>query len=66
MKKVRNITSLRDSLITLYESQINGSIDKAEAKSRNDTAGKIMKAAQLELSYDKHMKKEDMIPFLEK
>ncbi len=65
MSKIKNVSDLRDDLINIYEELKEGKIGLRDAKERNNTAGKIMSSAKLELEYNVYTKSSARIPFLE-
>lgn len=64
-KKIANIDSLRENLLTNYNKLQNGQLTGKEAKNIADMAGKIMSSCKLELQYAKHHNKKKRISFLE-
>lgn len=70
MKKVRNMevpttmTELRDDLLTMYSEIGAGQIKLNMAQEKNNTAGKIVKSASVQLEYAKILKIAPNIPFL--
>ena len=65
MAEINNVKDLRDDLVTIYQSLRNGKIGLREAKESNNTAGKILNAAKLELEYNTFTKSKKKIAFLE-
>lgn len=57
--------NLRDDLIGMYENLKAGKIGLREAKEQNNTAGKILNSAKLELEYNIYAKSKAKIAFLE-
>jgi hypothetical protein len=64
-EKIEKVQDLRDDLIAMYQDIKNGKIGLREAKERNNTAGKILNSAKLELEYNAYTKSKARIQFLE-
>lgn len=64
-KKIENVVDLRDDLISVYNELKSGKIGIRDAKERNNTAGKILNSAKLELEYNVYTKAKAKIAFLE-
>ena len=63
---MKTITDLRNDLIDVYEKTKKGEIELNVAAELSNNAGKIIKTATLELSYNQFTKQPDKrIPFLE-
>ena len=62
---MRNIEELRNGLIGLYDKIKNGEIEHATAKELNNSAGKIINTAKVQLEYASLKKENPEIPFLE-
>jgi len=60
-----NIKDLRDSLIGSFEDLKSGKLKTKEAKELTNLAGKIILSAKTELDYNKFMKAEKKIDFLD-
>ena len=60
-----NIKDLRDSLIDSFEQLKTGKLKTKEAKEQTNMAGKIIMSAKVELDYNKYMKVEKPIDFLD-
>lgn len=60
-----NVKDLRDSLIESFKDLKVGKLKTKEAKELTNLAGKIILSAKTELDYNKFMKKEIQIDFLE-
>jgi hypothetical protein len=65
MRKIENVTDLRDDLLNVYDALRAGKIGLREAKERNNAAGKILSSAKLQLEYNNYTKSSARIPFLE-
>ncbi len=63
--KITNISELRDDILELHNDLRNGKIGLREAKELNNTSGKIIASAKLELEYNSFTKTQKRIPFLE-
>lgn len=59
-----NITNVRDELITVFKGLRDGSIDPKQATETNNTAGKIIASAKVQLSYHALRGETPIIPFL--
>lgn len=64
-RKIENVVDLRDDLISVYNELKTGKIGLRDAKERNNTAGKILNSAKLELEYNVYTKTKAKIAFLE-
>ena len=62
---MKNITELRNELINLFDCIKTNNIDQKVAKEMNSTASKIISSAKLELDYNKQIKNNKKIDFLE-
>ena len=63
---MKNVTDLRNDLLDVYEQTKKGTIDVKIASELANNAGKIIKTAALELSYNQFTKQSDKrIKFLE-
>ncbi len=60
-----NIKDLRDSLLESFDQLKNGNLKTKEAKELTNMSGKIILSAKVELDYNKFMKLERKIDFLE-
>ena len=60
-----NIKDLRDSLIESFGELKEGKLKPKEAKEQTNMAGKIIMSAKVELDYNKFMKTERVIDFLD-
>ena len=65
-KKIETIEDVRDELITLYEEQRSGVIKHSEAKEMNNTMGKLIASAKVQLEYCVFRGDDLDIPFLGK
>lgn len=50
-RKIKTITDLRDSLCDLYTRLLAGTVDRKQAQEINNSAGKILATAKLQLEY---------------
>jgi len=50
-RKIKTITDLRDSLCDLYTKLLTGTVDRKQAQEINNSAGKIIATAKLQLEY---------------
>lgn len=64
-KQIKNVNDLREDLIEMYNNLKEGNIGLRDAKERNNTAGKIMSTAKLQMEYNAYTKSDARIPFLE-
>lgn len=64
MSKINNITDLRDDLLHVYESVKDGKTELAQAKELANIAGKVIKTANIQLDYNKHVGVKTPIPFI--
>ena len=62
---MKNIKDLRDSLIESFEDLKNGKLRTKDAKEITNMSGKIILSAKLELDYNKFMKLDRKIDFLD-
>lgn len=60
-----NIKDLRDSLLESFEELKNGKLKTKEAKEITNMSGKIIMSAKVEMDYNKLMKTDRRIDFLE-
>lgn len=65
MSEIKNVKDLRDDLINTYQGIKTGAVSLREAKERNNTAGKILNSAKIELEYNSYTKSNKKIDFLE-
>lgn len=59
-----NITELRDDLLSVYEDLRNGKISPKDTKEINNTAGKIIASAKVQLEYSSLRNEMPDIDFL--
>jgi adhesin HecA-like repeat protein len=59
-----NITDIRDSLIEVFNKLRDGDIDLKQASEINNTAGKIINTAKVQLAYAALRGEQPIIPFL--
>lgn len=59
------ITDIRDQLIEVFDKLIAGTIDPKEAVEINNTAGKIINSAKVQIAYAALRCEAPYIPFLE-
>ena len=64
-KKINNMTSLTDDLVTVYEQLKSGKITTEEAKERSRVAGKIISACRTQIDYNNTQKNGKKVKFLE-
>ena len=64
MKTIKNIADLSEDLCRLYEDLRGGKIEAKEAIEANNTAGKIISAAKVQLAYHALRGEQPSIPFL--
>lgn len=62
---MKNITELRDALALQYQKVLNGEIDVKVAAELNNTAGKIINSAKVQLEYNVQSKNNKTIKFLD-
>lgn len=62
---IKNITELRNDLLSNYEKLNNKEITVKEAKEITNLSNRIMGSCKLEIGYAKHQNKVASIPFLE-
>lgn len=62
---MKNITELRDALALQYQKVLNGEIDVKVASELNNTAGKIINSAKVQLEYNVQSKNNKTIKFLD-
>lgn len=60
-----NIKDLRDSLLESFDQLKKGNLKTKEAKELTNMSGKIILSAKVELDYNKFMKLERKIDFLD-
>lgn len=65
IKKITGITSLRDDLIQIYQDARAGKTDYTELNAITNVAGKVINTARVQLKYHAHLKRQQIIPFLE-
>lgn len=61
---MKTITGLRNDLLIMFEKLQNGQIDIEMAAEVNNTAGKIINTAKVQLAYHALRKESPNIPFL--
>jgi adhesin HecA-like repeat protein len=59
-----NITDIRDSLIEVFDKLRDGDMDLKQAAEINNTAGKIINTAKVQLAYAALRGEQPSIPFL--
>ncbi len=59
-----NITDIRDSLIEVFDKLRDGDMDLKQAAEINNTAGKIINTAKVQLAYAALRGEQPVIPFL--
>ena len=59
-----NITDIRDSLIEVFDKLRDGDMDLKQAAEINNTAGKIINTAKVQLAYAALRGEQPTIPFL--
>lgn len=59
-----NITNIRDSLIEVFDKLRDGDMDLKQAAEINNTAGKIINTAKVQLAYAALRGEQPSIPFL--
>ena len=64
MSKISNVSSLIVDLSVAYELLRSKEMPLTEAKEIANMAGKLIKAASLQLKYNQYMKINEPIPFL--
>lgn len=62
---MENIKDLRDSLISSFEDLKSGKLKAKEAKEITNMAGKIILSAKTQMDYNKNLKQNRTIAFLE-
>lgn len=62
---MKNIEDLRNELSGLFDMIKQNTIDQKMAKEMNSTAGKIIGTAKVQLDYNKQVKNNKKIDFLE-
>jgi len=62
--KISTITDLRDDLQKVYESLRNNTMEVKEAVEINNTTGKIISSAKIQLAYHSLRKEKPEIPFI--
>jgi hypothetical protein len=65
MKSIKNVTDLRDDMLTVYQDLRDGKIGLREAKTRASVCGQVISSAKLQLEYNAYTKSDAKIPFLE-
>lgn len=60
-----NITDIRDSLIEVFDKLRDGDMDLKQAAEINNTAGKIINTAKVQLAYAALRGEQPTIPFLD-
>lgn len=60
-----NITDIRDQLIEVFNGLRNGTVDIKEAVEINNTAGKIINTAKVQIAYSALRGEAPYIPFLD-
>ncbi len=63
---MKTIKKLREELLSVFDRLKNGEIDLKEAAEMNNTAGKIINTARVELEYSKLRGEKPKIDFLTK
>lgn len=63
---INNMADLIKDLSTAYTSLRQKEMELSEAKEIANMAGKLIKAAAVQLKYNEYMKNNETIPFLEK
>jgi hypothetical protein len=63
-KPMTNITDIRDSLIEVFDKLRDGDMDLKQAAEINNTAGKIINTAKVQLAYAALRGEQPVIPFL--
>lgn len=59
-----NITDIRDSLIEVFDKLRDGDMDLKQASEINNTAGKIINTAKVQIAYAALRGEQPVIPFL--
>lgn len=62
---MKNITELRDALALQYQKVLAGELDVKVAAELNNTAGKIINSAKVQLEYNVQTKNNKTIKFLD-
>lgn len=62
---MKNIKDLRDSLLDSFEQLKSGNLKTKDAKELTNLSGKIILSAKVELDYNKFMKLDRKIGFLD-
>lgn len=65
MKTPNNVKELREDLQRLYAELRNGEADNSTASVTQNTAGKVLAAAKVQLEYNRYTKRTNRIAFLE-
>lgn len=60
-----HIEDIRDELIDVFKGLRNGSVNAKDAVEINNTAGKIISSAKVQIAYHALRKETPSIPFLE-
>jgi hypothetical protein len=63
--KLDNIKDLRDQLIELFKNVKSDKIDLRKAKELNNTSGKMLSTAKLQMEYNVYTQNKAKIKFLE-
>jgi hypothetical protein len=64
MKKVTNITDLRNDMLAAYSAHRSGKIDNDALKTTANMAGKVIGSLKLEIEHQRLIKTHVPIPFL--
>lgn len=64
MSKTTSITELRDDLLKVYDCLRAGTIESKDAKEINNTAGKVIASAKVQLEYAAVRNEKPEIEFL--
>lgn len=62
---MNNIKELRDELIKSFNDLKSGKIKAKDAKELTNISGKILISAKIQLDYNKHLDRKEVIDFLE-
>jgi hypothetical protein len=65
MSKIENIKDLRNNLLDAFEDLKSGKLKTKDAKELTNLSGKIIMSAKVELDYNKFMRNEKQIDFLD-
>lgn len=63
---MKNITEMREQLVTLFSQLKDGSVDVKIAAEMNNTAGKIINSLRVELDYAEQREEKPEVAFLNK